>query len=121
RYGFWRIYVLLRREGWQVRRLPTSAGDPFRSDDCFDICHTFRLGDVVRPRIADATAEFIKTFVHSPNPLKQLGVHEGSNRIAILLDEDDLVLILYLVEHFAQILAEIDGTDFGAHVQLQSG
>jgi hypothetical protein len=44
-----------------------------------------------------------------------ISVDQGGHGLAILGDDDGVFAILHLVEHFAQILAEFDGADFGDH------
>src|SRR5207253_540003 len=47
--------------------------------------------------------------------LKQPRVHQCRNRLAILVDDHAVVAVLHLVQHFPQVLAEVDGGGFCNH------
>jgi len=62
----------------------------------------------------------VKSVAHRANACKEIGVHQGGNRLSILVHHDAGLLILDLVKHLAQVLAKIDGINLGDHCALQS-
>jgi len=51
-------------------------------------------------------------LAHAPDAGKHFSIDEGCDWLAVLADDDAVIAVLYLVEHFAQALPEIHSTDY---------
>jgi tryptophanase len=63
----------------------------------------------------NALAQRIKAALHAADALKQPGIHQRGNGFAVFVDDDAVLPVLHLVEHFAQVLSESDGAGLGDH------
>jgi hypothetical protein len=87
---------------------------PFARYGRIDLRGAF-IGRHIRISLGKPPAQRIEPLAHSSNPGKQLRVHESGHRLAVLVDHDAVIPVLHMVQHFAQILAKVDGADFGYH------
>ena len=60
-------------------------------------------------------AELIEAVIHAADAGEQFRIHQSGHRFAILADDDAVIAVLDLIEHFPQILPEVHGIDFSDH------
>src|SRR5271168_5239024 len=63
----------------------------------------------------DPVTQRIKSVTHPADTGKQFSVHQHSDRLAILVNDDAVVVVLDLVQHLPKILAKIDRVDLSDH------
>jgi hypothetical protein len=73
----------------------------------------FRRHIGISPR--DSVAQFIESSAQASNTGEKFGIDKGSHRLPILINDDAVVPVLHLIDHFPKVLAEIDGVDFCDH------
>jgi hypothetical protein len=66
----------------------------------------------------NALAQRVEPALHAADALKQSGIHQSGHRLAVFVDDDAVLPVLHLVEHFAQVLPKGDGAGLGDHVGL---
>jgi hypothetical protein len=66
----------------------------------------------------NALAQGIEPALHAANALEQTGLDQGGNGFAVFVDDDAVLPVLHLVEHFAQVLPKGDGAGLGDHGQF---
>jgi len=88
------------------RAFECHGGLDFPKSLCF--CNSFETR-------LNAPTKVIETLLHATNTLEQAGIDQRGYGLAILVDDDAVVAILDLIEHFAQVLSEGDGACLGNH------
>ena len=63
----------------------------------------------------NALTQRIEPALHAADALKQPGIHQSGNGFAVFVDDDAVLPVLHLVEHFTQVLPESDGAGLGDH------
>ena len=63
----------------------------------------------------NALAQGVEPALHAANALEQAGIHQRRNGFAVFVDDDAVLPVLHLVEHFAQVLPKGDGAGLGDH------
>ena len=110
----WRRSVRVRYPG---RQTPTPAhwyrarpaGEAlawlsFSGDCCIDLGQALFLRYLAVTR-GNAIAKRVEAVPHAADPGKQLGVDEGRDGFAILVDDNAVVPVLDLIQHLAKVLA----------------
>jgi hypothetical protein len=57
----------------------------------------------------------IEALPHPQNSREQLGVDQCSHGFAVFVDDDAFAAVLHQVQHFAEVLPEVDCADIGDH------
>jgi hypothetical protein len=91
----------------------------FKRDGGLDFGRAARLGHI-RETSLDAMAESVEAGLHAANALEQARIDQRGNWLAIFVDDDAVVPVLHAIDHFAQVLPEVDRAGFGNHGDLIS-
>lgn len=93
--------------------------DTIKINRCLDFSHAFFFWDRGKTCF-DPTASDIKALLHAVNSFKQARINQRGDWLAIFIDNQSVMPILNLIEHFAQILSKVNRTSFRNHRSSQS-
>jgi hypothetical protein len=65
-------------------------------------------------------AQSVEAALHAANALEQARIDQCGDWLAIFVDDDAVVPVLHAIDHFAQVLPEVDRAGFGNHGDLIS-